>query len=199
MPPVASIDPGHGTTVTATTDSIPFTLTVPNTRMGGVFAEISTQNVPGQDGTLADDYRVGTVEMVSGDAEPSVYRGTAYGQGYSGSWTNKPGTYYWQVTGYDRSSFRRYVGPVWAFSIAVDAAAPSEAERAYWRQACRSRACRVTYLLRRVRTIQRALDIATTRRATRRLRSRLRRVRRQLSAASRSANRACDRADALGQ
>ena len=67
----------------------------------GFSAEVSDRNVPGQDGSLADDYIVGRGTFSRSDADPSVWRGVVQGQ-----FMLRPGTYYLQL------SARRYLSTV---------------------------------------------------------------------------------------
>ena len=73
--------------VSITTSGIP-------TSVFTIYVEVSTQNVPGQDGTLADDYRVDFVGLNRSDANPAVFSGNFNAL----LWATKPGTYYWQAS-----------------------------------------------------------------------------------------------------
>jgi hypothetical protein len=65
--------------------------------------EVATQNVPGQDGTLADDYLADWALLTRSDAYPTQWRTrTATYE----KWLSTPGTYFWQLsaTYWDTSS-----------------------------------------------------------------------------------------------
>jgi hypothetical protein len=57
--------------------------------------EVSTQNTPGQDGTLADDFRVDYELLNRSDAYPTQFRART---SPAAPWLAQPGTYYWQVS-----------------------------------------------------------------------------------------------------
>lgn len=99
----------------------------------GLTVEIASANVAGQDGTLADDYRVaGTYGgLTPRDSNPAAYRGSVS----SSAWSN-PGTYYLQLSarGYYPScpggpteSSCIYISPVYTYTVVSPAppAAPA--------------------------------------------------------------------------
>jgi hypothetical protein len=84
-------------------EMIDFTVTAtPPAQVTQMTLEVSTQNVPGQDGTLANDYQVAYELLSRSDAYPDHW---SYRTQTFESWLSKPGTYYWQIyyTTYDCS------------------------------------------------------------------------------------------------
>jgi len=82
--------------------------------------EVATQNIPGQDGTLADDYQVDYVPMTQSDAYPDTWNGSS--TAYSFNWLNQPGTYYWQFSYFvcvEGSGCDDHLGPVRSITIAT--------------------------------------------------------------------------------
>jgi hypothetical protein len=83
--------------------------------IGVLELEVATQNVQGQNGTLADDYQVYWTTLSKSDAYPTQYRHrtrTYY------QWPAIPGTYYWQISGVANSDCStRYVTPVRTITI----------------------------------------------------------------------------------
>ncbi len=57
--------------------------------------EVSRQNIPGQDGTLADDFRVDYELLYRSDAYPTQFRART---SPASPWLAQPGTYYWQAS-----------------------------------------------------------------------------------------------------
>jgi hypothetical protein len=95
--PVTAVLPANGSTLASASGARPFEVDlssiVPITAIGRtMYVEVSTQNVPGQDGSLADDYNVDFFALYQSDATPSAYRGTAD----TNLWAT-PGVYYWQA------------------------------------------------------------------------------------------------------
>jgi hypothetical protein len=89
------------------------------------YAEVSTQNVPGQDGTLANDYQVDFFSLYQSDANPAIYAGRSTAG--STAWTNVPGTYYWQAqaTGYDAAhTYHQWAGPVRRLVVTAKSSPP---------------------------------------------------------------------------
>ncbi len=62
-----------------------------------MYVEISTSNALRQDGTLANDSRVGSEVLSESDAFPGVYRD--HHNNASPPWLSKPRTYYWMAHG----------------------------------------------------------------------------------------------------
>jgi hypothetical protein len=95
--PVAAVLPANGSALASASGARPFEVdlasVVPITASGRtMYVEVSTQNVPGQDGSLASDYNVDFFALYQSDATPSAYRGTAN----TNLWAT-PGVYYWQA------------------------------------------------------------------------------------------------------
>lgn len=55
---------------------VAFEITGAPPHLSSVAIEISTQNIPGQDGTLANDFVTGNVFLTESDAYPGTYRGS---------------------------------------------------------------------------------------------------------------------------
>jgi len=93
--------PADGATLTSSpTALVDFTLTgvtgVAPAGMGpSLWVKVSSSDVPGQDGTLADDYVVDVLPLRA-DATPGAFRGQA--RGSIDSWLNRPSAYYWQAS-----------------------------------------------------------------------------------------------------
>jgi hypothetical protein len=63
----------------------------------GSRVEVSAQPILGQDGTLADDFKLAELFVARSDAFPDLYRDVA-GLGRTAyAWTSTPGRYYWQM------------------------------------------------------------------------------------------------------
>jgi hypothetical protein len=95
---VAAMTPADGSVITTT--SLPFQASIttsgfPTGTIGTVIVEITTQNVAGQDGSLADDNRVGFWLFGRSDANPAIYSGLMNTGPF---WASTPGTYYWQAS-----------------------------------------------------------------------------------------------------
>jgi hypothetical protein len=58
-----------------------------------IWVEVATQNVPGRDGTLSDEYMTDFFSLDESSAVPGLYSTTPT----AGSWMDTPGTYYWQM------------------------------------------------------------------------------------------------------
>lgn len=98
-------------------NSIQFSVATDVPGMSGLWVEISSQNVPGQDGTLANDFVVGSGYLYESDAYPGTYRGNVL--------LTRPmpvGNYYWQASGtalaFSAPYFREYQSPVRALNVA---------------------------------------------------------------------------------
>jgi hypothetical protein len=127
--PIASLSPANGSTQTPGY-RVPFELVSSSSTLIGVKVEVATQNVPGQDGSLADDFQKDTVFLTKSDAYPTTYRGTS--TGYGGGWESTPGTYYWQVSASEFINeapyVRKYLGPVYTITIGYPPPPPPVAE-----------------------------------------------------------------------
>jgi hypothetical protein len=95
---IAVTTPASGGTFAPALTPIAFEFKSSITGMSNVSVEVSTQNVPGQDGTLADDFQTDFFLGYQSDAYPGTYRAASHG-GAVRWWLNVPGTYYWQVKG----------------------------------------------------------------------------------------------------
>lgn len=89
----------YGTTLGIPTSDAARTLTfsvdaTPPRADATLVLEVTTSTLPGQDGTLADDFIVGYASLERSDAFPSHYSTTMRVQN---PWLWNPGTYYWQV------------------------------------------------------------------------------------------------------
>lgn len=89
-PPDAAVIPPQ-----SSFSSIPFTVetNVPGLS-GGVVIELATRNVPGRDGTLADDFVIGRGYLRESDAYPGTYRGSVLV-----TQAMPAGNYFWQASG----------------------------------------------------------------------------------------------------
>jgi hypothetical protein len=97
--------------------------------LSALTVEVATQNVPGQDGTLADDYAVPLTYgyMSARDSNPAVYTGSVT----SSAWS-RPGTYYVQVHGTRYSGCPGgtseytclYASSVYTYTVVAPPAAP---------------------------------------------------------------------------
>jgi hypothetical protein len=94
--------------------------------------EVASQPTLGQDGTLAHEFTVdGYINLTRGDAFPDTYTGSS--MGWSGSWSTRPGTYYWQMsfTRVDTapapvySEINTYTSPVYTLVIQAPAPPPT--------------------------------------------------------------------------
>ena len=93
---ITASSPTDGTSMVASEVSlIKFSIRTP-VHNASIALEVATQNVPGQDGTVADDFRKDFLLMSESDADPDLYTATASSVGPTW-WTNTPGTYYWQT------------------------------------------------------------------------------------------------------
>jgi hypothetical protein len=118
---VSSASPVSGATVAPGPVAFSVTTSVPQGTSLSI--EVSTQNVPGQDGTLADDFKKETVFLHQSDAYPGTFSGEALYVAGGYWWDSTPGTYYWQVSGtyFEFSGeFRtiHYISPVYTLTIA---------------------------------------------------------------------------------
>ncbi len=96
--PITASSPRDGTSIAASQVSpITFSIRTP-VHSASIALEVATQNAPGQDGTLANDFQKGFLSMSESDADPDLYTATSFS---GASWTNTPGTYYWQAHALD--------------------------------------------------------------------------------------------------
>ncbi len=109
--PVTSTTPANGARYSPGTVPVEWFLTSSDTGLTEVWVEIASRNVPGQDGTLANEFFVDGFPMFRGDAYPNTYKGIA-----SRRWMESPGTYYWQIRA--RGSAKQdYRSPVYSLTI----------------------------------------------------------------------------------
>jgi hypothetical protein len=130
--PVTTTSPANGATIMGLTgagQSVPFEVTSPLADLTGVYVEVASQPAPlGQDGTLAADFELDYFPLQESDAYPGTYRGLSND---GRAWAQTPGTYYWQVQGFevDRSAgypvWRRVVSPIFALTVVLPACADS--------------------------------------------------------------------------
>jgi hypothetical protein len=76
----------------STTTSVTFSVRTPVHGLS-IYVEVATKNIPGQDGTLAQDYNKDFFRLNESDADPDLYSGTPNAI----LWMDAPGTYYWQM------------------------------------------------------------------------------------------------------
>lgn len=121
--PFTSMSPANGAVITA---GSPVTFTVTGAPHGAnLYLEVATQNIPGQDGSLADDFRQDFEILKESDAYPGTYTATAQVVSGVALWNMTPGTYYWQVSGnyLDRSSYPptydHLIGPVLKLTVSA--------------------------------------------------------------------------------
>lgn len=124
--PVTSVSPADGATIPLPSGPVPFELVSPSPeRLWNVNVEVSTQNIPGQDGSLADDFKKDFFSLFQSDAYPTIYRGQS---GYVGGgywWDSTPGTYYWQIHATTMSPLAEYLSPVYTLTITAPAPPPT--------------------------------------------------------------------------
>jgi hypothetical protein len=126
---VSSTSPAQGAVVYPPYGPVSFEIRTSLTKVE-MYVEIATQNIPGQDGTLADDFVVDGLGLYESDAFPGVYRGTSNHVDRGYWWTSKPGVYYWQAHGFCYNTslphcspgVRYYKTPV--YTIRIGEAAP---------------------------------------------------------------------------
>jgi hypothetical protein len=122
--PVIATDPANGASVAVRPrfTSPTFTVTLSSGGFSFLEAEVASQPTIGADGSLADEFRVGTAYVLTaGASTPTVYQGSVFGD-----FSSTPGTYYWQASG------RRYypecadgafsctsVSPVYTLTVAA--------------------------------------------------------------------------------
>lgn len=113
-PPV-SVSPIDGATLPPSDVGIPFAMHWPLAGNPTVlpYIEVSQQSIPGQDGTLANDFILDFFSVGESDAFPDLFRGSSRGLSGGRWFTSAPGTYYWQA----QASYRDWsadptVGPI---------------------------------------------------------------------------------------
>ncbi len=125
--PVTSVSPADGATIPVPSGPVPFELVSSTPGLWNVSVEVATQNIPGQDGSLANDFQVDFFSLFRSDAFPTVYRGQS-GYVAGGYWWNSaPGTYYWQIHATTTSPYAEYLSPVFTLTIATPFLSLSEA------------------------------------------------------------------------
>ena len=92
LPITASSPPDGTSTVASGVSPIKFSIRTPFHR-ASIALEVATQNLPGQDGTLANDFQKDFLLLSESDADPDLYTASSI----PGTWASTPGTYYWQV------------------------------------------------------------------------------------------------------
>jgi hypothetical protein len=93
--PITASSPADGASIQASAVTpVSFSLRTP-LHLLPIYVEVATQNVPGRDGTLANDYQKDFVQMTESDADPDLYTANTFA--LPGWWPSVPGTYYWQV------------------------------------------------------------------------------------------------------
>jgi hypothetical protein len=110
--PLTSLQPADGLSVVA--DDYPlakdeqmldFVVDTPfaSPKPSQLVLEVASQNIPGQDGTLANDFQEDYNVIYPSDAFPTVYK---FRTAYYDAWLGTPGVHYWQIyaTVYDFSS-----------------------------------------------------------------------------------------------
>jgi hypothetical protein len=127
--PITSASPANGATLQPIGQPAlhPLQLEVisPVTTAGRYWmVKIATQNIPGQNGSLANDFKVEGVSLEQSDAYPTVYRGQAFE-----TWLSTPGMYYWQIEateirGAPTYALVHYLSPVYTLIIAAPPSPP---------------------------------------------------------------------------
>jgi len=130
--PVTSESPASGATVAP--GEIKFEVTSPVAHLKAMSLEVSTSSLPGQDGTLADDFRQEFNVLTESDAFAGTYRATSLYIPGGSWWNSRPGTYYWQVSASEYQfsppfETIHYISPVFTLTIA-NPAAPAPASPA---------------------------------------------------------------------
>ena len=122
-----SMTPADGASITSGA-ALTFEMSSSAGYVNGPSVEVSTQPTLGQDGTLADDFRVSIAVLFRSDAFPNLYRGEDYSS--SSGWASRPGVYYWQAHSSEGGTidpstgeYKPAVGPV--RKIIVTAPAPA--------------------------------------------------------------------------
>lgn len=136
--PVTPLDGGRYVPFPSNTTAMVFEFSTPVAAVSAaspLVVEVSTQNVAGQDGTLANDQLVAMGSLTKRDSDPTHFYGAA-----RGPWTY-PGTYYFQYSGsvaqwnFDTTQkcatvpigsmgSCQYVSPVYSFTLAAPQPVP---------------------------------------------------------------------------
>lgn len=113
--PPPAVSPAPSSVLPPSDTGVPFAVNwpFPGNPTVSAYVEVSTQNIPGQDGTLAQDFVVDFFPLGESDAFPDLFRGTSGGLPRGAWWTSRAGVYYWQV----QASYRDWaadpaVGPL---------------------------------------------------------------------------------------
>lgn len=180
------LSPADGATIRATHDGTSFTFRVALRSEARI--EVATSPTLGQDGTLSDDDAVGFESAFASDADPTFYRARTTNNGL---WVNRPGTYYWQASGFTADPFQRWAGPVYRLTVEAgsDFASDDDLSRLYG--LCTMRSGRADRLARRVDLLRDALVLTTSRRQRAALRRRLRAALRSWQTANNNAAATC--------
>jgi hypothetical protein len=113
--------------------------------LNSLFVEVATQPTLGQDGTLAEEYKVESVGLQRGDALPNRYTGASYPLF---AWPRTPGTYYWMAYCFClRGGGRPVTTPVYSFTIEAPLTMPIAEARAHLRPAIRAETGRLAWRL----------------------------------------------------
>jgi hypothetical protein len=119
---VTSVSPANGATLPPS-QAIPFEVVVATPLAYEMHIEVSSQNILGQDGGLANDFQADYFRTVQSDAYPSIFRGQSVN-----AWPSAPGRYYWQVdVAYSDPTppyYRTGLSPVYSFVVAPAAPPP---------------------------------------------------------------------------
>lgn len=114
--PVYAVSPPNGITLRPS-NKIQFSVQSDRGR-GSLNVEVSRSRVLGQDGTLANDFIVGSVPLFESDATPGKYTGATISDG----WGLTPGTYYWQIAARDVASLTYITSPTYKLTIGTPVA-----------------------------------------------------------------------------
>lgn len=199
LPSVAHADllptdltPADGAMIRATRNGTVFTFRI--AARSEAHIEVATSPTLGQDGTLSDDDHVDFESAFPSDADPTLYTARTTNNGL---WVNRPGIYYWQVSGFTASPFQSWVGPVYRLTVEAgpDFASDDDLNRLYG--LCTMRIDRADRLARRVRLLRDAMSVTTARRQRLILRRRLRAAVRSWRTANSSAVATCRRYERL--
>jgi hypothetical protein len=95
--PITASSPADGAAIQQSAATpVSFSLRTPLHNLESVLVEVSTQNIPGQFGTLENDYQADVgIPLNPSFADPDLYTGQSLA--IQGWWPDTPGTYYWQI------------------------------------------------------------------------------------------------------